>query len=204
MGKIRHDEIKTYSIIDTPLWEKAKWMGFGFLVHPIERLGIVLAYENLEAGIEIFKKWINKLGNEDKAELIKITIIKGVDKNNPYWYRVNISSNLDNIFSSQPDNYIVVSSRSHQMEPTSPDNLNNLIALYNAEKKYKLYPAKISDNNIMPYFDKSILKTTLTIKEAWEIGEHDLERTAINENDSPIIPEHIKDAPILKVLNSDK
>jgi len=43
IDKVRHDEIKTRSIIDVLLWDKAKWKGFGFLLHPQEGLGIILA-----------------------------------------------------------------------------------------------------------------------------------------------------------------
>ena len=43
------------------------------------------------------------------------------------------------------------------------------------------------------------MKTKISIKYAWEIGEHEMERVVIREQDNPIIPkEHFKDAPILK------
>ena len=89
------------------------------------------------------------------------------------------------------------------MNANSPENLNNLIGLFNTMKKYKLYPAKFSHsgNEIKPFFDRSILKTTLIIKEAWEIGENDLDSVVIKGNDRPIIPEGNTEAPILKILN---
>ncbi len=206
MDKVRHDEIETHSVIDVPLWDKAKWQGFGFLFHPKEGLGIILAYENFDEGKKIFDRWINKFGNEDKLESIKITIIKGVDESNPYWYRVHISANIDTQNPLQSNKLVAIASRIHEMNANSPENLNKLIGLFNTIKKYKLYPARISNDgkNIEPYFDKGICKTTLTIKEAWEIGENDLDRVVIREDDRPIIPERIKDAPILKILKTAK
>lgn len=203
IDKVRHDEIKTRSIIDVPLWDKAKWKGFGFLFHPQEGLGIIIAYENADAGIKIFDKWINKFGREDKLDLIRITIIKGVDESNPYWYRVHISANIETKNSLQSNRFFAVASRIHEMNANSPENLNNLIGVFNTMKKYKLYPAKISHdgNGIKPFFDRGILKTTLIIKEAWEIGENDLDRIVIKGNDRPIIPEGNTEAPILKILN---
>jgi hypothetical protein len=203
LDKVRHNEIKTRSIIDVPLWDKAKWKGFGFLFHPQEGLGIIIAYENADAGIKIFDKWINKFGREDKLNLIRISIIKGVDESNPYWYRVHISTNLEIKNSLQPNSFFTVASRIHEMNANSPENLNNLIGLFKSLKEYTLYPAKISHsgNEIKPFFSKGILKTTLIIKEAWEIGENDLDRVVIKENDRPIIPEGNIDAPILKILN---
>ncbi len=203
---VRHDEIQTHSVIDVPLWDKAKWMGFGFLFHPQEGLGIILAYENIDAGIKIFNKWIKKFGGEDKLDLIRITIIKGIDKRNPYWYRVHISTNLEDNNLLQPNKLFTVASRIHEMNANSPENLNNLIGIFNSLKKYKLYPAKISQtgNDIKPLFDKGILKTTLTIKDAWEIGENDLDRVVIRRNDRPIIPDGKKNAPVLKIINQTK
>ena len=201
--KVRHDEIKTHSIIDVPLWNKAKWMGFGFLIHPREGLGIILAYENIDAGTQIFDKWINKFGREDKLDLIRITIIKGIDESNPYWYRVHLSANIEANNSSQSSNLFVITSRSHEMNANSPDNLNNLLGLFNRLKKYKLYPAKSSQSSsdIKPFFEKGILKTTLIVKDAWEIGENDIDRVVIKENDKPIIPDGNTNAPVLKILN---
>jgi len=51
-----------------------------------------------------------------------------------------------------------------------------------------------------PIIELGILKTELTIKNAWEIGIHDLEQVVITEDDDPIIPDNINDAPVLKIL----
>ena len=92
------------------------------------------------------------------------------------------------------------------MTANSPENLNNLINLFRNKKEYKLYLAKMSNNgkDIEPFFDKSILKTNLTIKEAWEIGENDLDRVVIKKSDVPIIPEGNINAPVLKILNKSE
>ncbi len=204
MNKVRHDEIKTHSVIDVPQWDKANWKGFGFLFHPQNGLGIILAYENADDGEKIFDRWINAYGEEDKLDSIKITIIRGVNKSHPHRYRVHISANIDTNNSHQSNKLFVVSSRIHEMNASSPQNLNNLIGLFNATKKYRLYPAKINldGGGIDPIFSKSILKTTLIIREAWEIGENDLDRVVIKVNDNPIIPEGKSKAPVLKILNN--
>jgi hypothetical protein len=202
---IRHDEIKVSSIIDINLWNKAKWKGFGFCLLPVpqEAVGIIIAYENFESGQKIFEKWINKFGLVDKNNNIRVAIIKGVDKNNPYWYRVHICKNIETI---QTNSYISSVSRVHEMNPQSAQNLEQIIEAFNLMKKYKLYPAKITkDGDIEePLFSHGILKTTLTIKNAWEIGEHDIDRAVIKKNDAPVIPNNIKNAPILKILKESK
>lgn len=197
--KVGHDKRKVFSVIDTNLWDQAKWKGFGFLGDP-SSLGIFLAFGNEEAGKKIFDNWIKKVGKEDKNEEIKITIIKGVDKNNPYWYRVHISSNI-NTKSFQSGDLYIFASRFHEMNASTPTNLDYMIKGFNFFRQYKLCPAKITnDGKVEPFFDKAILKRSLFVKNAWEIGEYDLDFVVIKKGDSPIIPNDVVDAPVLKVL----
>lgn len=203
IDNVRHDEIDAHSIIDLSLWDKAKWKGFGFLFHPQDGLGIILAFENHNVGKRIFEKWISKFGNTDKLESIKISIIKGVDTNNPNWYRVHVSANIDVKDLTNSSNKIIsVASRIHEMNANTPDNLKGLIFLFNKYGKYRLHPAKISNDGetIEPCFDKWIFKSELTIKDAWEIGKNDLDRVVIKKNDNPIIPKDIKNAPVLEII----
>ncbi len=44
----------------------------------------------------------------------------------------------------------------------------------------------------------------MIIKDAWEIGENDVDRVVIRGNDRPIIPEGNTNAPVLKILNQSK
>jgi len=204
IDKIRHDEIKALSVIDVELWDKANWNGFGCLFNPQIGPGIILTYENPNEGKKIFDKWIANFGHEDKDELIKITIIRGVDEKHPYWYRVHISSNIEKSSRDKSNKLFTISSRIREITPNTPHNLNKLLEMFKAMHKYRRYPAKMSDegNDIVPFIDRGILKTSLNVKEAWEIGEHDLDRLVIKENDSPIIPNAVaKDAPVLKILN---
>jgi len=197
----RHDEIKVSSIINLELWGKAKWMGFGFcfLRAPQEAVGIIIAYEDFESGKKIFEKWINKFGKVDKNNEIRVSIIKGVNKDNPDWYRVHICKNIE---ISQNNGFISSVSRVHEMRPQSSENLEKIINAFTLMKRYKLYPAKATKNNSIenPLFSLGILKTTLIIKNAWEINENDIDRAVIKENDNPITPNDVEDAPILKIL----
>ena len=42
----------------------------------------------------------------------------------------------------------------------------------------------------------------IEIKNAWEIGHNDMLSSGILANDNPIIPDNIKNAPILEVLKN--
>lgn len=201
---ISHKKIKAETIINTELWDNAKWKAFGFFSSQQIPFGLLLSFENIDFGKKIFKEWIDKYGKIDKNETISITIIKGINKNNPYWYKVLVSKNIDK--SSLADGqFITMSSRFHKMEPKNSTNLDNLIRGYQVFNKFILIPAHVNkDFKITPILELGILKTELKIKNAWEIGIHDFERVVITEEDNPIIPDNVIDAPILEVLKGKK
>ena len=201
---ITHKKIKAETIINTELWDNAKWKAFGFFTSQQIPFGLLLSFENIDFGKKIFEEWIDKYGKIDKNETISITIIKGVNKNNPYWYKVLISKNIDK--SSLADgHFITMSSRFHRMEPKNSSNLDNLLRGYQIFNKFILIPGHVDkDFKITPILELGILKTELKIKNAWEIGIHDFERVVITEDDNPIIPDNVSDAPILEVLNEKK
>ncbi len=206
MEEIPHNQVITHTIIDMPLWDKAKWKGFGFTFHPKEGIGVFLAFENSDSAKIIFQDWKNRIGDKDKDELISIVIIKGINKKNPCWYKVIVTINEKVLDLSQLEGLIRIPSRFHLMTPKDSINLNHISSGINHFKKYKLFPASMNkDGSVEPFFDEGIIKTSLIIKEAWEIGLNDLASVAIKEDDNPIIPnEHKDDAPVLDVLKELK
>jgi len=204
--EVAHNQVATHTVIDVLLWDKAKWKGVGFAFHPQDGLYMLLAFDNIEFGGKIFDKWLEKFGSLDKEDVINITIIKGIDKKEPFAYKVMISKNDVFIKSTVSDGITNIITRFHKMDAKTPDNLNNLVSGFKNFKKYKLIPASMNDKGgVEPIFDKAITKSSLIIKDAWEIGINDLERAVIQKDDNPIIPEKYKDnAPILEVLKEFK
>jgi hypothetical protein len=195
----RHDKIRTESVIDVELWNKAGWTATGFIFEPFFKLlGLVFVYQDINAGEKIFDNWIKRFGRVDEKELIKISIIKGIDKNNPCCYAVQISSKPNMDF--HRTNLLIITSRHNIMTPDNLSNLDSFEKLYNQVKNFTIMPAKFDMNKqLEPIFDKAITKIEISIKNAWEIGENDIERCVMDQAKNPIIPqEHIKDAPILK------
>ncbi|WMX16552.1 hypothetical protein [Aureispira sp. CCB-E] len=197
-----HKNMRAETIIDTYLWDKAKWKAFGLVVALPQPnpFGIMLTFEDEEAGKKIFKNWIKEYGKIDKEEIISISIIKGIRKDKPYWYKVLVSKNIKKN-EIKDGSFVSLSSRFHRMEPTNSNNLDNLINGYNHLNKYLLIPAHIDkDFNIKPFPELGILKTKLKFINAWEIGIDEPERIVITEDDDPIIPHNIENAPILELL----
>ncbi len=96
-------------------------------------------FSNREAGCEIFEHWRSELGKIDKEERIRLAIVRGVDVANPYTYRVIVGSNLTTFPADAQ--LITMISRVHQMDATTPDNLNCFIDAHSAMGVFYLVPA---------------------------------------------------------------
>lgn len=165
---------------------------------------IFLGFENDNAGKKIFEDWIVQYGKIDKDEIISLTVVKGINKNNPYWYKILIDKkiNKDGIANG---GFISSSARFHKMEPQNDVNLSRLIKAFEHYRQYILIPAGFDSGlNVTPYPELGILKAQLKIIDAWEIGIHDFERVVITDDDSPIIPDNVTNAPVLEVLKEKR
>ncbi|MEQ8192768.1 MAG: hypothetical protein ABRQ39_32700, partial [Candidatus Eremiobacterota bacterium] len=200
LSTLGHNKRTVISLIDDNLWNKAEWIGFGVFIDFNYDLDLILCFKDGNAGKSIFKNWIQRVGNDDRDELIRISIIKGVNKNYPHWYRVHITANISKM-DLQETSFFQVTSKTHETNANNSENLDRIIGTYNIKKNYKLFPAQIIDGKMEPFFDLFISKRELNIVNAWEIDEHDLEAIAIKKNDEPFIPDNVTDAPVNKVLN---
>lgn len=203
-GNITHKNIKAETIIDNQLWDAAKWQAFGFFATTSIPFAIFLSFENGEAGKKIFENWINKYGRSDTNETISLTIVKGINKDNPYAYKILVAKNIDKEKMGD-GNFVSVSARFHKMEPKNGDNLNRLINGFEHYKQYVLVPTQIDKEfKIKPFTELGILKKELKIINAWEIGIHDFEQMVITDEDNPIIPDNVTNAPVLEVLKEKR
>jgi len=203
-SRTKHTQIQTVSFIRETLWDEAKWCGTGFLVSPDESSPPILApmFEGREAAKQIFAQWRSELGVRDTKERLRIAIVRGIDKANPYSYRVVIGANPE-VAWSQPDmRYTFLVYRINTMEPTSDLNLERFLHSYEAFGGYYLVPAvakgELSEPDVI--WDYYLIKRELHVREAWEIGRHDVDSAAIHEDDAPIIPTGQKSPPVIELL----
>ena len=202
--KTKHTQIKTVSLVREVLWDKAKWSGTAFLEFGDFSKPPILApiFKNQEAAKQIFEQWRDELGIKDETNKLRISIIRGIDKKNPYFYRVVIGSNPDTSFPNSDIKYAFFINRVQTMEPSSNENLERFLQRYNTFGQYLFMPAIANTDlsSIEPILDHFIIKNDLYIKEAWNISRNDIESSAIYSTDEPIIPSEVKDPPVLKLL----
>lgn len=154
LGKLREvsaKERKTLfvsDLIDQEKWEKAKWMhGVAYLYSKNGDLPPVFTFyfDNLDMGKEIFKDLINKVGEEDKNERLRLSIVEGDVPKQEYGYFVTIGENVDatNKLLEDDVRYVAIGQRIHRMKPKKDStNLSNFKKEYEKHGCYYVAPGK--------------------------------------------------------------
>lgn len=202
---ISHKNIDIVSVINIPLWNKAKWKGMQFALYPDDGVLVLSPMFTVKnASIAIFDEWVSMVGHKDNKDIIKIGIIKGVDKNHPPHYKVIFTANFEALKpAGNNGGYFITPNRFLKMTPVSDTNLSNFEKeLEETGRKYFLIPSYIDPQIKEPelLWSCAILKQNIEIKNAWEVGENSWFSPAITPDDDPLIPPFVMDAPVSKVL----
>ncbi|WOO35806.1 hypothetical protein R2R35_18675 [Anaerocolumna sp. AGMB13020] len=175
-SKIHHDKITISDIIYMPLWDKAKWKGLFVLSdEKFDNIPLVgLVFEEIE-GYDIFRKWIE----ESKTDKISIGIITGIDKNNPYWYRIIIGDSTIDTYANKDDDLTIINQicRLHTMQAKNDFNLKLLKQAVAKHKTYKFQPVLMKDLETQDLKTKlSFIKKieSIIIKDISEIDQNDI------------------------------
>jgi len=202
-GPQRHDDIEIVSMINLPAWDAARWRGV-FFATPLDvpqTPVIALMFEDGDAGRRILRGWQRELGDNDAHELLSVTIVTGVDCEHPFYYRMAISTNWQaHMESMAAGTTVIAATRSLEMTPDSPDNLNRFLASYEHAGCYEVGAATFTADGPVLFDDVLLLKRELRIVSAWEVGRHDPVGVALKGVTSPVIPEGVKDPPIAGLL----
>ena len=202
IDNLRHKDRRVLSFINMPLWDKANWSGTAYMCNPNKAPILVLGFKNPEAAKLIFKEWRNKLGEIDEEEQLRVSIITGIDKKHPSTYTVVISTNPKIEKNSQTQHFITIV-RFNRMTPHNLKNLNIFLEHYNRAGRYIIMSAHLIAETKPPelLWEFGIGKSKLRVCPAWQVGENDPDVCAIRpEEDDPIIPEDVKDAPVIRAL----
>lgn len=199
LESIRHDQIAVTTLIKPELWDEASWYGLAFMCF-VDKPPVILLIFKKEGGEDVFMDLYEQLGQVDRLERLRFSIIRGVSKDEPYHYRVLLT---ENIMISDQNKLMTMYSRIHEMTPSTDQNWNNFEKEYKKYSSYSLSFGTFFNGQFYPYpeFEKfSIKKKELVIKNAWEIGINDIERIVLKHDDKPLIPEEVKYIPFFELF----
>src|SRR5262249_36853177 len=87
--RTKNNQMETLSLIREPLWQQAVWTATLFLSEETdtEPPALAPAFREAEPAGEIFRQWRDEIGIEDSKAILRVVIIRGIDRNRPYAYR---------------------------------------------------------------------------------------------------------------------
>ena len=200
----RHSHLQTISLIRERLWNDAKWGGTGFISWKDDSQPPLMAllFRYRQPAIEIFEGWREELGDDDRDDLLRVAIVRGISAKHPAHYRVVIGTALETV-EEKPEplkGRMLMMSRIHTMTPATTENLDRFLASVAATGAYALAPGGMDGDGDMVTGEPTLLKRKLVIREAWEIGRHDPDSAAIDVDDDVYIPATKTKAPVKEVL----
>ncbi len=204
LTNISNEDMFTTSVINIPLWDEARWSGVMYLADIYQHNMppyINLIFQN-NCGRKIFEEWKQQWGDFDENNQLELRIIKNIDRNHPYHYRVVIGTTcMDGVGKKT---LIMSPARVHTMMPGNNNNLKMFEDELKIAGKYCLCLAGFDDlGQPMVYKELKIEKKIESIKicDACDIPQNDiLFFSGILPDDNPVIPEGKENSLILDVI----
>lgn len=196
---LKHRDVSVLSPINLALWDKAGWrgMGHGYFADDRSLPDLILMFKDVESSEKIFRGWKKRVGDVDVDEWIGLTLLTGIDKRNPFSYRLAIGVNED-VFERQPRRKGIVACayRMRDMDPADSTNLDNFLQLYKTAGRYRLVPGLLARGQavVHPYANElAIEKRRLRIMPVWQVSINDQLCAALDGITDPIIPADVTD-----------
>lgn len=179
--------------IDIDLWNKAQWCGtaFGFDGQKKEPPIMCLLFNKREPAKEIIKQWLKRLGETDRFNELRISIIEGDIPGEQPGYSVHISSNIQNIIRradeggiDMPKDIFLMISRLHRMNPEEgSQNLELFKELYERFGSYTLRVGVLEDGGVSMLSGLYLHKRDIELRHVEDIKSKD-------DMDSVILPNY--------------
>ncbi len=199
-----HNELSIISVIDKNLWDKAQWSATAYISPPQCPSFILFCYKDIFYGREIFKGLTKKVGKVDQKKVLRLSIIRGIERTQPHSYSVVLGVDPNSCVKRSENKLFVLPSRVHRMNATTPMNLENFLSHYECSNKCIIAPASSSGFHPQYINEYGIEIKNLVVKYAWEIGENDMDISALQGNSDPYIPDSEKNPPILRAIKKIK
>src|SRR5690606_22691365 len=168
-----------------------------YLVYPDMPPVMILGFDNIEEGRNIFSGLRKKIGDEDKKEQLRVSVVKGLDSEHPHGYGVIVGTNIAANVSAS--GHVVLVQRMQRMNPQTSENLDRFMKAFTAFGCYVLAPGQMGkmDGSLVQEVNTfGIFKRKIEFREAWTIEAHDPDMSILDVDDEPIVPPGIKDPPV--------
>jgi hypothetical protein len=179
-----HRFLRVQSIIDVHAWDKADWKGMLYEQSVSSQPPcMAFIFKDEEAARIIFEKWKERFDSIDQNEEISISIIRKLPQQSQYHYCIQVTSKMPEEKDFNYKKIVTAASRSKMMEANNDTNLEAFLASYNRFGEFYLMPA-IFQGTAMPKLltDLAILKRSIAVKMAANIGDHDIEAVALRSH----------------------
>jgi hypothetical protein len=190
------------NVIDVPLWERAVWKATAYAFVPtVDEPLLIAVFDDRVGAQTIFDGLVEHLGNNDEKEELRVSVVVGVDRANPSYYRVVIGANPGSDVTNERER-VKVFSRVNTMTPAGAAvSLDRFLAQFGRIGRYYLLGAVLdaSGQKVEPFCDRYIMKSELRVVPAWQIDLDDLDICAVHADDDPVIPHGVTDVPFVRV-----
>ncbi len=201
-----HHNTETVSFVHDRLWDRARWRSTLYLLVPGETAppGIALVFESEDAGREIFQLWRDRLGDADERDQIRLSIVRGVDRDAPHTYRITVGTDVEaiEVAPAGAPRFVNAHVRIRTEEVLSNEVLDRFLEAFEQAGSYFLVPATPDESGSLTIgWDLQLTKRKLIVKPAWEVSLHDLDRLAIRPGDRPVVPDDVDRPPVQDLLD---
>lgn len=195
----RHRDMKVLSVLNLPLWNTARWTGlaYPFARGPDDVPEIRFLFKNIEAGRKIFRGWLRRFSTVDRDDTIGLTLVTGVDREHPDWYRLAVGCRDADALKSGA-RLLGFFLRIQEMCPRDGRNLGQFLERYTRLGRYRIAPMEYQELDGVERTTRpriSIEKRLLKIVPAWKISPDDFLRTALPGVTNPVVPSGEEDPP---------
>ena len=171
------------NIIDPPLWDQAKWRGTGFLFSKYAPPILAVMYTEETPAKEIFTGLRARMTNVDEEDLLRISLIEGVNlDNNPHSYLVHIGPHYENILhhfglTTQDTERAPVATvyRTNTMIPQTSVNLDTFKKEFARCGRFFLAPAIVKNNELKVFEDVKIEKDKILFRHKSSLDPDDVD-----------------------------
>ena len=196
---VRHRDMKVLSVLNLPLWDAARWQGLAYtFARGLDDVPEMhFSFENIEAGRKIIRGWLRRFGEVDRDDTIGLTLVTGVDRDHPDWYRLAVGCREEDLLKSGAP-FMGFPVRSLDMTPRDGRNLGQFLERYRRLGRYRIAPMEHQAAGgvvLATHPGISIEKRLLKIVPAWKIGPDDFLRMALLGVANPVVPSGEEDPP---------